>query len=68
MARPLQAETISCQPKKAIARWPCAEQLDHADGSVLHLFALFFGHFQLRKVIRSVFVDIEEDVFADTGS
>jgi len=51
------------------SRWPrLVGGLDHADGAVLHLLALFFGHFQLWKVIRSVFIDIEEDVFADAGS
>ena len=42
--------------------------LDHADGRLLHLAALVFSHFQLRQIVRSVFVNVEEDVFADTGS
>ena len=47
---------------------PAAGRLDHADGGVLHMLALFFGHFQLGEVIGSIFIDVEEDVFADGGS
>ncbi len=50
-------------------RWCCAvTPLDHTNSGVLHLLALFFGDFQLRQVVRPVFVDVEKDVFPDAGS
>jgi len=45
-----------------------ASGLDHTDGGVLHLLALFFGDFELREVVGAVFIDVEEDVFADAGA
>ena len=47
---------------------PGVARLDHADGGLLHLATLLWGHFQLRQMVGSVFVDVEEDVLADAGS